>query len=99
MRPFGIGVILALLLSASSNVREHRVTSHVMFRMTKNHTLVPMLPVFLEIDQESGPIMEGIISCDIIAREHFISADGQNAIGTETVLRCGDGVFTVKKML
>lgn len=89
--------IVAMLLP--SGIHEHKVGSDVAFAVNRDHSLQPMLPVNLIVEQESGPRPEGPMSCDVIAREHQITKEDGPATGTETVLKCGPRVFVLKKIM
>lgn len=69
---------------------EHLVGHNVQFMVTKDHKLQPVLPVSFVVNQEQGPLADGLLTCDLVDRE----VPGGHAI----VFKCnGDRVFVVDR--
>ena len=78
---------------------EQVVGRRVMFNLTKDLKMTPYLPVQLAVVQEQGGLMNGPTSCDVVARGHEIEEHGERKLAVETVLKCGDGVFRVERVI
>lgn len=82
--------LILLLFTPTEKVIGH----NVQFFYTKDHKLIPVLPVSFEIVQEEGGIPEGVIACDTVARL-APESNGQYV----TILKCKNGVtFKVAKV-
>jgi len=60
-------LILAVLL-IPWQTSEKTVGHNVQFVINKNHTLTPVLPIQISVEQEDGGIADGLLTCDTIQR-------------------------------
>lgn len=91
-------VALAMLLVYPSTP-ERVVGRRVQFTVGSDGALRPVLPVELRAERESGDAPTTLLTCDVVARDHDVVADGVERTETETVLRCGPRRFVVKQII
>ena len=95
-----VAAALAVMAGAAVHETEHKVASGVKVAVNKDHSLRPLMPVDLGVEQESGPVADSIMTCDVVARSHVVLEAAEQKAAVETVLRCDGGrVFRVNRIL
>lgn len=94
-----VAVLLAVMMvNAVERHNERKVGGGVKFAVNPDHTLRPMMGVDFEVEQEAGPVTDGSLKCDVIARIHDVVDEGQPRKAYEAVLKCDGGrVFLIKR--
>lgn len=81
-------LILIALLIPPTEVRERTVGHNVQFFITKDHRLSPVLPMSMRVEQETGGIVEGVQTCDLVQRD----TKDESGAHQYAILKCKGGV-------
>lgn len=93
-----VALLVVMVVNAVEAHNEKKVGVGVKFAVNQNHTLRPMMGVDLDVVQEAGPMTDGSLTCDVIARIHDVVDAGQPRKAYEAVLNCDGGrVFAIKR--